>query len=88
MSIKREIEIGDEFVTKSPANAHGKYVLEIVSIEKSENDNPEDDRIEYSETDMKYSKSGSAKFSTRRGFGRRWWFNDYCLKLKRNLVRP
>lgn len=88
-SFPQEIKIGDEFITKSPADAHGKYVLEIVSIKKSKNNNPDDDQLEYSVTDMKYSKSGSAKFSTRRGcFGRRWWFNDYCLKLKRNLVRP
>jgi hypothetical protein len=80
--MKIKIKPGDEFITKSSNNAYGGYVLTVVSIVKNKNKN-DDDQINFFTSDMHYSKSGSAKFSTKQRSAKRWWFNDYCQKINR-----
>ena len=81
-SFPSETKVGDEFITKNKDDAHGGYVLTIISVKKDKN-LLADSIVKFSTVDMHRTKSGNAKFKSSESDARLWWFNEFCTKVKR-----
>jgi len=80
--MKKEINIGDEFITKSRGDANGGYVMTILQVLKDKKDS-HNDTIEVLTRDLKRTKSGQAKLVEHIFSAKRWWINEWCKKIKR-----
>lgn len=67
-----QINIGDEFITRSRDDAHGNYILVVDKILKSQ--------VQESDDLIKYSYLKNDK--TKRDTAKRWWFVEYCYKIR------
>jgi len=79
-----EINMGDEFITLSPEDADGGYILKIEEIQPSKS-NPLDDLISYSVRHSFKDAEGVIKHKKILKKARRWWLRDHCVKITREI---